>query len=226
MSPGNRYRNQIDFILINKRWLKCVTNSRAYPGPDCMSDHNLVGVTLRLKIKKQKQQTNYVKLNLCALEDPILKDAYNVEVNNRFEALRLLEEDKPPEQMFQALKTVVKNSAESVLGRAPRRRNRPWISEETLQLMDTRKHLKADRSSASGDRRYREADREVQRAARRDKASWLEMRCAEIQEDLQRHNTKKAYDLIKTLRKGFKPHHRNLKDSQGRVLMELQDILL
>ena len=51
-----------------------------------------------------------------------------------------------------------------------------------------------------GERRYRMVKREVQRAARRDKARWFEERCEEVQEDLKNNNSIKAFELIKTLK--------------------------
>ena len=72
-SPGGGYRNQIDFILVKNRWKTCVENSRAYPGPDCESDHNLVGAVIRLKIKKNEFKSRRVRLNLDALRTPMVK---------------------------------------------------------------------------------------------------------------------------------------------------------
>jgi len=46
-------RNQIDFILVTQRFRSCVTNSRAYPGADCGSDHNLVSTNVKLRIRKE-----------------------------------------------------------------------------------------------------------------------------------------------------------------------------
>ena len=69
LSPGGRYRNQIDFILIKICWMKCITNARAYPGLDCGSDHNLVGATVKLKVKKISPQTRKIRLNLEALNN-------------------------------------------------------------------------------------------------------------------------------------------------------------
>ena len=86
-SPGGGYRNQIDFILVKNRWKTCVENSRAYPGPDCGSDHNLVGAVVRLKIKKNEFKSRRVRLNLDALRTPMVKEVYNVQVNNRFAVL-------------------------------------------------------------------------------------------------------------------------------------------
>ena len=40
--PGDRTRNQIDYIMINERYRSSVSNARAYPGADANSDHNPV----------------------------------------------------------------------------------------------------------------------------------------------------------------------------------------
>ena len=57
-SPGDRYRNQIDFITINQRFRNSVTQTRTYPGADCGvgCDHQLLVTTVRLKLKKTKQK--------------------------------------------------------------------------------------------------------------------------------------------------------------------------
>ena len=39
-SPDGKTRNQIDYILVKRRFLKCVINSRAFPGADCGSDQS------------------------------------------------------------------------------------------------------------------------------------------------------------------------------------------
>ena len=41
-SPGDIARNQIDFILIKKRYRNSVKDVKTYPGADVNSDHNLL----------------------------------------------------------------------------------------------------------------------------------------------------------------------------------------
>ena len=48
-SPGDISRNQIDYIMINKRFRNCVKQARPHPGADINSDHN--PVTIKLKVK-------------------------------------------------------------------------------------------------------------------------------------------------------------------------------
>ena len=38
-SPGDRTRNQIDFITINDRFRRAVKHAKTHPGADCRSDH-------------------------------------------------------------------------------------------------------------------------------------------------------------------------------------------
>ena len=51
-SPGDLYRNQIDYISINNRFRNSVTQVKTYPGADCGSDHSPVVATLEVKLKK------------------------------------------------------------------------------------------------------------------------------------------------------------------------------
>ena len=113
-----------------------------------------------------------------------------------------------------------------MLGRAPKRTNKPWITDETLHLMGKRRKLKNKRKTTVDNmERYRRAKKEVQKAARRDKCKWLQERCEEVEDGLRRHDTRKAYDVIKSLRKGFVSKQRNIKDAEGRGLCDLRDIL-
>ena len=46
-SPGDRVRNQIDYIMIGRR----LQNVKTRPGADCGSDHQLLAAKFRLKFK-------------------------------------------------------------------------------------------------------------------------------------------------------------------------------
>ncbi|KAL4711368.1 hypothetical protein ACJJTC_019209 [Scirpophaga incertulas] len=52
ISPGDRCRNQIDYILIGTRWKSSVTNTKTLPGADCGSDHQLLVATVQLRLKR------------------------------------------------------------------------------------------------------------------------------------------------------------------------------
>ena len=61
IGPGDRARNQIDYIMINERYRTYISNARPYPGADANSDHNPVSANIKiyLKVKKMlKTETN------------------------------------------------------------------------------------------------------------------------------------------------------------------------
>lgn len=51
MSPDGSYSNQIDHILVNKRFANNIMDVKTYRGADCDFDHFLVAGNLRVKLK-------------------------------------------------------------------------------------------------------------------------------------------------------------------------------
>ena len=54
-SPGNLVKNQIDYILIKRRWRSALLNVRTRPSADCGSDHQLLVANIKLKLKARKK---------------------------------------------------------------------------------------------------------------------------------------------------------------------------
>ena len=53
-TPDHITRNQIDYIMVNKRFRNSITSVKTHPGADIKSDHNLLLGTIKLKLKKRK----------------------------------------------------------------------------------------------------------------------------------------------------------------------------
>jgi len=54
ISPNGRHKNQIDDVLINNRFKNSILNIRTLRRADMDSDHLLVGIWMKVKIKKYK----------------------------------------------------------------------------------------------------------------------------------------------------------------------------
>lgn len=63
-SPGDNYRNQIDFILVEERYRNGIKNAHTLPGADINSDHNLLMAKLEIKLKKLKKAATVKKWDL------------------------------------------------------------------------------------------------------------------------------------------------------------------
>ena len=55
-SPDGKHNNQIDYILVKKRFRSGVNihRTRSFPGADIGSDHDLVMMTFRVRLKKAR----------------------------------------------------------------------------------------------------------------------------------------------------------------------------
>ena len=60
-SPDGNTRNQIDYFCIHERWKTSVVNTKTLPGADCGSDHELLVMSMRLKINKIKAATHPIR---------------------------------------------------------------------------------------------------------------------------------------------------------------------
>ena len=63
-SPDGMHRNQIDYILIQKRWRSMIKSAKTMPGADCGTDHELLVATIQVKLKKTKKPEIENRYNL------------------------------------------------------------------------------------------------------------------------------------------------------------------
>ena len=92
-SPDGQHRNQIDYTLCSQRWRSSIQSTKTRPGADCGSDHELLIIKFRLKLKKVGKTTRPFRYDL----NQIPYD-YTVNVRNRFRVLFLI--DSMPEELW------------------------------------------------------------------------------------------------------------------------------
>ena len=209
-SPGDRCRNQIDFITINKRFRNSVVNVKTYPGADCNSDHVPVVADIRLKLKRPKKKQYKPKLDIKLLNDRDIQSLYSVSVRNKYEALRnengeVGEEDVDdnPEQLFDSLKEAIQRANEEILPRVAREPKRPWMTDDILLLMEERRGYKE-----RDEEKYREINRRIKRECLNAKTAWMNNACEEI-EDLGRRDQTRMYSKVKEIagrKRCYKPN--------------------
>ena len=62
-----------------------ITRTRSFPGADIGSDHNLVLMTFRVRLKKvNKAKFTRPRFNLDKLEDPAIKEDFQARIGGRF----------------------------------------------------------------------------------------------------------------------------------------------
>ena len=93
--------------------------------------------------------------------------------------------------MITTYKTAVTDAA-SEIRRKERRRKKPWVTKDVLNLSDERRDSKKKRYEVEGAKEYREANR-IQKAVKKVKEDWIGAQCEEIETCLNKNNCKKAY---------------------------------
>jgi len=105
--PDGKTHNQIGNVLIDRRWHSSVLDVRSFRGADCDTDHYLViaKVRERLAVGKQvAQRFDRQRFNLGKLNEPEVREQYQIEITNRFEALVNLNDDEDVNRTWENIK--------------------------------------------------------------------------------------------------------------------------
>src|SRR6218665_1621161 len=103
-----------------------------------------------------------------------------------------------------------------------------WIPKKTMRLVEENGELMKRRDISEDDERtYRTKSNEVRKAARKDKAKWLEDQCRDIESYQGEGKTREMYKLIRNrnVNRGWKPKLTAIKNEEGTTLVNKEDIV-
>ncbi|KAL9983948.1 hypothetical protein ACROYT_G006197 [Oculina patagonica] len=233
-SPDKRTKNQIDHITINSRWRTSLLDTRAFRGADIGSDHTLVVGRLRLKLRKVAKESARRKLDLDKLKDPGTQREFRLRLQNRFELLAELEaqeEETGMEDIWQSVKNIYMETGREILGYSSKKR-KEWISDDTWSLVEERKELKKrmlnnTQNTPAEDlqQQYRAKDKAVKKSARQDKRNYIENKAGEAEEAAKVNDSRKLYNITRSLSGKTHQSSTTIKDRNGDVLTTIEDQL-
>ena len=88
ISPGGRYRNQIDFIITQLHNMKSIQNCRSYCSADIGSDHNLVLANVKLAPTRTKRPKNLPRAyDVSRFSSPSIVEEFRAKIGGAFEPL-------------------------------------------------------------------------------------------------------------------------------------------
>ena len=158
-SPDWKQHNQIDYILVKKRFRSGVTihRTRSFPGADIGSDSDLGMLTFRIRLKKaRKPNQRKLRFDLEKLRDPDVACTFQATIGGKFAPLTGLRGgDMDIDTMITTYNTAVTDAASEILGKE-RRRKKPWVTRDVLDLFDERRNLKKKQYKAERANEYRE----------------------------------------------------------------------
>ena len=225
-APNGMVHNQIDYILTPRRFKSSINKAktRTYPGADIGSDHDLVLLVMKVKLKKKQKPANpRIKFDLEKLDDPEVAEIFQARIGGRFAALNLL--DKDINDLTTSFNEAVRETAEEVV-RRQRKKHQQWVTNDILDLCDVRRERKKEKhSNPEGAERYRKANKLVRRKMREAKEKWMDEQCEGIEQSTGQGNSKKVYELVRTLTKTKQDKSTVIENKDGELLTENAAVL-
>ncbi|GFN93424.1 craniofacial development protein 2-like [Plakobranchus ocellatus] len=189
-SPGDETRNQIDYMMISKRYRNALLLAKTYPSADCYSDHVPVVGKFKLKLKKNNKPFTNIKFDLAILKtNQTIREKYQISVQNKFEALGDAEE---VEQQWENFKSAIMEAATEVIPKVKRKAKQKWMTEEILNLMEERRCAKGNKE------KYEQIHKKVQEKCNMSKENWINEKCKEIEQQ-RKHAPQTMYRNIEEI---------------------------
>lgn len=222
--PGDTGRFQLDYILVKHRYRNSVKNSRAYPGADANSDHNLVVAKIELKLKKIPRRAKVKRWCLSNLQSKKVQFQTVVEKELAEGSGR---HDGKIDSQWTRLKDAIKGGAAKVFGfQSERVAKKPWVSEEMIEKMNERRKWKGSRTE-EGRKKYLRLNNELRRETDKAREEWWDDRCDELEEYDRRGRSDLMYQEVSRLtRTGKKVATKNaaINDASGELITATRDI--
>lgn len=204
-SNDGKTRKQIDHILVSRNIRSAVNDVRVYPHTGLVSDHSLVVARIQLHLKVHRTLKRCPPLDLTALSSPITNQRYNVAVHNRFSTLLPTNDIN---RYWSSIKTTIATAVREVCPKKQRNRH-PYISQDTLQLVERR------RNETSRPLRTH-LGRRIKRALKQDEVNWLAGHAQQMQRASDVGDMGTLFKTINTLSGGVRaPIPSAIKDATG-----------
>ena len=132
-SPDGAHHNQIDYILVKKRFRSGIKTARTriFPGADAGSNHDMAMMTFQTHLKNSRKPTQpRIRFDLEKLNHPTVVSAFQVTIGGRFAPLAMLvDEDADLDSMVTHFSKAVTDTVAELLGKQ-RRKRKPWVTPE------------------------------------------------------------------------------------------------
>ncbi|VVC41512.1 Endonuclease/exonuclease/phosphatase,Reverse transcriptase domain [Cinara cedri] len=142
-SPDGQHINQIDHILVNKRFTNAINDVRVYRGTDCNLDHYLVvgKFNIKLKARQQTDNSNCVKYEITKLENEEMCKAFQTEVR-RLTQLTDINETQNIESLWEIIKKIITKTSEEIIGKQGKSKKEPWLNSACEEAIIRRKEAR------------------------------------------------------------------------------------
>ena len=147
-----------------------------------------------------------------------------MKIENRFKILEneWSANERCPNELWEDIKKTFTEVADETLGRAKKKTNKPYISDEVRMLAKEKSQARRENKKDE----YKRLKREIRQKIRRDKNNWLQQECSKITTANAERKSKEVYNQIrKVTSSSFKPQNAAINNEMGETLTETEEIL-
>lgn len=217
--PGRIIRNQIDYILINKRFRNSCTTLRTYPEADINSDHVPLMGTFKIRMKKANPKRKQ-RYDLRRLKDPNIKQEVKMELNEKINTGNNIEQssnNRDIEKKMNKIRKHVQEMKEKYL-KPDKTKRKSWMTDEILDLMEERRINKGKICE------YKRIQSQVRRKIREAKEKEHKEKCQEIEYYQSRYNSFNIHKKVKEITGKYKKNNcGKLMDEEGNLMMSTEE---
>jgi hypothetical protein len=208
-SPDGKTLNQINHVLIDRRWRSSTVSVRSFKGADCDTDRYLLIAKVRERLSARTQaaqKTDVERFNLKKLSDMEVTKKYQIEISNRFEALENLNDSEDINRAWENIKENIKISAKETVDLYEWQHHEPWFDEECSLFLGQRKQDKLgwlqdpDQSNLDN---VSNARCEASRHFKNKKKEYLIAKINELETSSKNKNIRELYRGISDFKKGY-----------------------
>ena len=152
----------------------------------------MVMMTFQTRLKNSRKPTQpRIRFDPEKLKDPTVMNAFQATIGGRFAPLATqIDEDADLDSMVIHFNKAVTDPAAELLGKQ-RRKRKPWVTPEILDLCDQRRDLKKKRGEPEGAKDYREIKRKIRSEMEMAKETWIQGQCQEVEACLRKNCSRK-----------------------------------
>ena len=173
-SNDGKTHKLLDYALVSRRFGSSVKNVKVLPASSVGSDHDLVICKIQLRLKRKKKKAAPKKYDWDALaKDSQLLENYQTKLSNNFQSA---DEGTGENGFYSAFKNSL-HAAASAVCPLKRWKTRPWISDETLDLVTERHKAKSEGNRS----RVNYLSRKIKKRLKSDEESFWMTKAAEIE---------------------------------------------
>ena len=202
--PRSKHYHLLDYVITKNEHKTEVLNTRAMRGAECGTDHHLVKSRLRLQIIPRIRRTAPKpprKLNVINLKNPETKRRLQRKIST---AVQETEQSQNVENSWNALKKVVLETSETVLG-YQKRKHQDWFEEkmdkvdEILEFRRKRHEISLAKATRGNEEEFKKAKAISQRKSRELKDEWWSEKARKLEDLAACNDTKGFYNGLKEI---------------------------